>query len=105
MARFFARLIEAEPALELISAEPLSIVRFRYAPASLRADSRLLDRLNKQLVREIQKRGRAFFTSTHFQGKETLRACLVNYMTNEADVRLMIKEIRCAAEALSLPIE
>jgi aromatic-L-amino-acid/L-tryptophan decarboxylase len=105
MAQLFAHLIDAEPALELISAGPLSIVRFRYAPASLRDDSRLLDRLNQQLVCKIQKRGRAFFTSTHFQGKETLRACLVNYMTNEADIHLMVKEIRCAAEALSLPIE
>lgn len=105
MARLFAHLIDAEPALELISVEPLSIVRFRYAPASLRGDSHLLDRLNQQLVREIQKRGRAFFTSTRFQSKETLRACLVNYMIGEADVHIMVEEIRSAAEALSLPVE
>ncbi len=105
MAQYFARLIEAEPALELISDGPLSIVRFRYAPARLRADSHLLDRLNQQLAREIQKRGRAFFTSTRFQGKETLRACLVNYMTTKADIHIMIEEVRGAAEALSLPLE
>jgi len=105
MARFFAHLIHAEPALELVSAGPLSIVRFRYAPATLRDEPRLLDRLNRILVREIQQRGGAFFTSTRFLGRETMRACLVNYMTNKADIRIMIEEIRHAIEALALPME
>jgi glutamate/tyrosine decarboxylase-like PLP-dependent enzyme len=105
LAQLFAHLINADPVLELISAGPLSIVRFRYAPATLRDEPRLLDRLNRILVREIQNRGRAFFTSTRFLGRETLRACLVNYMTSKADVRIMVEEIRRAIEALSLPVE
>lgn len=101
----FARLVEAEPALELISAGPLSIVRFRYAPATLRDQPRLLDRLNKELTGKIQQRGNAFFTSTRFQDRETLRACFVNYMTNENDIRLMIDEVLHAVRALSLPLD
>lgn len=103
MARLFARLIETESALELVSGAPLSIVRFRYAPSTLRDQPGLLDRLNKQLASEIQKRGRAFFTSTRFRGKELLRACLVNYMTTEADIRAMVAEVLDAARALALP--
>lgn len=102
MARLFARLIEAETELELIADGPLSIVRFRYVPATLRTQPALLDRFNKRLTLELQKRGKAFFTSTRFQGKEALRACLVNYMTNENDIRQMLHEVLCTAQALTL---
>jgi hypothetical protein len=40
----------------------------------------------------MQRRGRAFLTSTRFQGKEALRACLVNYQTTEADIQTIIDE-------------
>jgi aromatic-L-amino-acid decarboxylase len=101
MAGLFARLIAAEPSLELISAGPLSIVRFRYAPVNLRKQPRLLDPLNKALAARIQQRGNAFFTSTRFQGKEVLRACFVNYMTDENDVHIMFDEVLSAVRALS----
>lgn len=102
MARLFARLIEAETELELIAGGPLSIVRFRYVPATLRTQPALLDRFNKRLAFELQKRGKAFFTSTRFQGKEALRACLVNYMTNESDIRQMLAEVLRTARELTL---
>ncbi|GHO68114.1 hypothetical protein KSC_070060 [Ktedonobacter sp. SOSP1-52] len=101
MARLFAQLIEEDPALELLADGPLSIVRFRYAPDTLLDQPRLLDRLNKTLAHTIQERGKDFFTSTHFAGKETLRACFVNYMTTETDVRAMVNEVLRTAKALS----
>jgi aromatic-L-amino-acid/L-tryptophan decarboxylase len=105
MARLFARLIEDEPTLELVANGPLSIVRFRYAPATLLDQPLLLDRLNKALASTIQQRGNAFFTSTTFAGKEALRACFVNYMTSEPDIRAMVGEVLSAAKTLSLPLE
>ena len=92
MAHLLAQLVEAEPDLELISSGPLSIVRFRFAPPELRNEPLLLDRLNKALVHEMQQQGRAFLTSTSFQGKEALRACIVNYMTTETDIRTIVDE-------------
>jgi aromatic-L-amino-acid/L-tryptophan decarboxylase len=100
MAQLLARLVEAEPDLELVASGPLSIVRFRYIPAALSDSPHLFDQLNKELALEIQRRGKTFFTSTRFQGKEVLRACLVNYMTNEADIYAMFDEILCAGEHL-----
>jgi aromatic-L-amino-acid/L-tryptophan decarboxylase len=93
MAALLAQLVEVEPALELVSSGPLSIVRFRYVPSELRAEPELLDQLNKLLVHEMQHSGRAFLTSTRFQGKEVLRACLVNYMTTEDDIRAIFAEV------------
>lgn len=92
MARLLTHMIEVEPELELIASGPLSIVRFRYAPAALRDDPQLLDRLNKELALEIQRRGKAFLTSTRFQQKEALRACIVNYMTGVGDILTMVEE-------------
>jgi glutamate/tyrosine decarboxylase-like PLP-dependent enzyme len=93
MARLLTQLVEANPDLELISSGPLSIVRFRYAPPELRNETLLLDQLNKVMTHQIQQGGRAFLTSTCFQGREVLRACLVNYMTTEADIQAIVDEI------------
>jgi aromatic-L-amino-acid/L-tryptophan decarboxylase len=93
MAALLAQLVEAEPDLELVSSGPLSIVRFRYVPSELRDEPALLDQLNGLLVHEMQHSGRAFLTSTCFQGKEVLRACLVNYMTTEDDIRAIFAEV------------
>jgi glutamate/tyrosine decarboxylase-like PLP-dependent enzyme len=92
MARLLTSLVETQPELELITSGPLSIVRFRYAPPRLRQEPLLLDLLQKELAREMQHRGRAFLTSTSFQGQEVLRACLVNYLTTEADINTIIDE-------------
>jgi aromatic-L-amino-acid/L-tryptophan decarboxylase len=92
LARLLAHLVEASPDLELISSGPLSIVRFRYAPIELRHRPLLLDQLNKAMTYEMQQRGRAFLTSTCFQDQEVLRACMVNYMTSEADIRTIVDE-------------
>jgi aromatic-L-amino-acid/L-tryptophan decarboxylase len=92
MAALLAQLVEAEPNLELVSSGPLSIVRFRYVPSDLHDEPAMLDQLNKLLVHEMQHSGRAFLTSTRFQGKEVLRACLVNYMTTEVDIRAIYDE-------------
>jgi aromatic-L-amino-acid/L-tryptophan decarboxylase len=98
MAHLLAQLVEAQSDLELIWSGPLSIVRFRFAPSQLRNEPLLLDQLNKALVHEMQERGRAFLTSTCFQGKEVLRACIVNYMTVEADIRTIVDEVICVGK-------
>ncbi len=100
MARLLACIVKAEPDLELVSAGPLSIVRFRYAPPALYDDPRALDWLNKELALEVQRRGKALLTSTRFQGKETLRACIVNYMTGAGDILTIVEEVIDAGASL-----
>jgi aromatic-L-amino-acid/L-tryptophan decarboxylase len=92
MASLLAQLVEDHADLELISSGPLSIVRFRFAPPELRNEALLLDQLNRSLAHEMQQRGRAFLTSTCLQGKEALRACIVNYMTTETDIQTIVDE-------------
>jgi len=59
--------------------------------------------LIKPLVAAMQQRGCAFLTSTPFQGKETLRACIVNYMTAEADIQAIVDETVLVGDTLTLP--
>jgi aromatic-L-amino-acid/L-tryptophan decarboxylase len=67
MARLLACMVKAEPDLELVSSGPLSIVRFRYVPPALRDDPPALDRLNKELAFEVQRRGKRGAASLHRQ--------------------------------------
>jgi aromatic-L-amino-acid/L-tryptophan decarboxylase len=101
MAQTLRRYIALESELEFIASGPLSIVRFRYVPDALRDQPEQLDRLNKSLAAELQRRGKVFLTSTRFQSKEALRACIVNYMTNEADIRAIVDETLVVGRALS----
>lgn len=102
LAQLLAQCVESKPELELISTGPLSIVRFRYASASLRDQPLQLDQLNKALTQAMQRCGSAFLTSTHFQQKEVLRACIVNYMTTETDIHTIVDEtIRVGNEIVS----
>jgi aromatic-L-amino-acid/L-tryptophan decarboxylase len=93
-------MVKAEPELELVSSGPLSIVRFRYVPPALYDDPSALDRLNKELAFEVQRRGKTLLTSTRFQGKEALRACIVNYMTGASDILTMVEEVIDAGASL-----
>jgi glutamate/tyrosine decarboxylase-like PLP-dependent enzyme len=93
MAPLLTLIIKSEPNLELVSSGPLSIVRFRYVPPALRDNPSALDAFNKELALAIQRRGKAFLTSTFFRGKEALRACIVNYMTGAGDILTMVEEV------------
>ena len=92
LARLLLSQIQARPELELSATGPLSIVRFRYLPPGRHLEAPLLDQLQKTLARELQHSGKAFLTSTRFQGQEVLRACLVNYLTTEADIYTIVDE-------------
>jgi len=71
---------------ELIAAGPLSVTCFRYAPHGA-GD---LDVLNRQLLDIAQREGQVFLTSTQLDGRLVLRACIVNFRTNEADLDFLL---------------
>jgi len=77
------RLVEDHPRLELVGISGLSIVCFRYVPASSDPDA-----FNRRLVDLIQKDGRLFVSGTDVDGAFCLRAAIVNFHTTLDDVRL-----------------
>ncbi|MGE3177497.1 MAG: aspartate aminotransferase family protein [Vicinamibacterales bacterium] len=91
LSRALADAVSAHPELELIT-QQLSITTFRYVPESLRAGigqehvEQQLNRLNAELLDRIQHGGAAFVSNAVVRGRYVLRACIVNFHTELADV-------------------
>ncbi|GAA3033639.1 aspartate aminotransferase family protein [Kitasatospora albolonga] len=92
LARHLGALVEADPELELTAPVHTSIVAFRHTGG---------DAVNHDLPAAVQARGRAFVTGAVHRGREILRACLLNPATTEADLELLLAEVRAAARELT----
>jgi aromatic-L-amino-acid decarboxylase len=99
LARELAALVEREPALELAAAPETSIVAFRARPPGCAADR--LEAVNRALPEAVQARGRAFVTGTVYEGRETVRACILHPGTIEADLATLVAEVVAAAGELA----
>ena len=98
LARELAGLIGQEPSLELAAAPVTSIVAFRARPPGCAPDR--LEDVNRALPEAVQARGRVFVTGTVYEGRETLRACILHPGTTEADLAALVAEVVAAAGEL-----
>ena len=96
LARYLHRRVIERPEFEPMAPEPpLSIACFRYVPEHLRdgrapagtsARDAYLDRLNERLMSEVQMDGRVFPSNAVLDGRFVLRACIVNFRTEAAEI-------------------
>jgi len=100
LAGYLHRRVTAAPNLEAMAPPGLSIVCFRYVPATSRGDAARLDALNKALLERIQLGGRAFLSSTVLRGAFGLRACIINYQTRRADLDFLVDLVQREGAAL-----
>ncbi|MFE6747986.1 pyridoxal phosphate-dependent decarboxylase family protein [Kitasatospora purpeofusca] len=105
LARRLGELVTADPDLELLAEVQTSIVAFRLRPADPTGttgsagsalDEAALDALNRELPAAVQRRGRAFLTGARLDGREILRACLLNPATTEEDLAVLLAEVKAA---------
>jgi aromatic-L-amino-acid decarboxylase len=99
LARELAALVERELSLELAAVPETSIVAFRARPPGCPPDR--LEAVNHALPEAVQRRGRAFLTGTVYEGRETVRACILHPGTTEADLATLITETVAAAGELA----
>lgn len=91
LARAMADAVGRHPELQLITQE-LSITTFRYVPRDLGASvgeqpvEQHLDALNRVLLDRLQRGGETFVSNAVVAGRYVLRACIVNFHTQRADV-------------------
>jgi len=100
LARYLHRRVIERTEFEPMAPEPpLSIACFRYVPEHLRGDrtpagtsdrDAYLDRLNERLMSEIQMDGRVFPSNAVLGGRFVLRACIVNFRTEAAEVERLL---------------
>jgi len=85
-------LAEKHPELEAIS-QNLSITTFRYVPMEKTQTSDYLDKLNEDLLNELQAGGEVFLSNANVNEKYCLRACIVNFRTTQKDIKEIIEII------------
>jgi aromatic-L-amino-acid decarboxylase len=99
LAQWLKAKILAHPEFELMADGPLSVTCFRYAPTG--CDD--LPSLNRSILARIQHQGQVYLTSTELQGDFVLRANIINFRTNEADLDFLLQTIAQAGQELRHP--
>lgn len=109
LAQYLAEQVNAADDFELLAPVELSICCFRYLPPEARerlltADAtesaRIdveLNQLSERIMQMVQRGGRAYLSNASLRGRYALRACITNFRTTRADIRLTLDIIRDAA--------
>jgi glutamate/tyrosine decarboxylase-like PLP-dependent enzyme len=92
LAQRIARRVDAAPDLERLADVPLDVVCFRYRPPGIGETE--LDALNAQLGEAVLDDGRVYVGTTRYRGRVAFRPAIVNWLTQEADVDLLVDVIR-----------
>src|SRR5512146_216138 len=95
MARELASSVEASEDWELMAPVPFALVCFRYAPRGLGEPE--LNRLNEQIMHEVNAGGDAFLSHTRLGDRFTLRVSIGNIRTGAQHVRVLWDRLREAA--------
>lgn len=92
LSQEMARFVSSTPGLRLFT-QGLSIATFRYEPPDLSIGSsdreRYLNDLNTEILNRLQAGGEAYLSNAVLEGKFLLRACIVNFRTQSADVEAL----------------
>ena len=86
LARYLEARISREPRLELMAPVGLNIVCFRYRAGDA-------DRLNAEIVADIQESGIAAPSTTTIDGRLAIRAAIVNHRTQERDIDALLAAV------------
>jgi aromatic-L-amino-acid decarboxylase len=95
LARELASWIEKSGDWELLAPVPFALVCFRYAPRGVSESE--LNRLNEQIMHELNASGDAFLSHTKLGERFTLRVSIGNIRTEERHVRVLWEGLREAA--------
>ena len=89
---YLSQLIRKQPDMEIGAPVASNIVCFRYKPSKLNEAE--LERLNKQVFNDMNKRAFLMISDTTIKGKYLLRACNVNHRTKKQDFEFLVDEVR-----------
>jgi glutamate/tyrosine decarboxylase-like PLP-dependent enzyme len=89
--RYLVELIEAAPELELAAPVPLNVVCFRYILPGL--SNPALDRLNQEILVELQEQGIAVLSGSWIKGKYVMRLGHTNHRSKREDFDTLVGEV------------
>ncbi len=100
LAREFAGMVHFDGApWELTAPITMSLVCFRYAPASL--DETAIARMNAEIMERVNASGQVYLSHTTFGGRYTLRLAIGNIRTDREHITLAWSALRRAAAQVS----
>ncbi len=80
---------------EIVDEPQLSVIAFR-----LKSEGPAADRLNEELQRKVNARGRVFLSSTRLDGRYVIRLCVLSFRTHQDRVRDAVQALRAEADGL-----
>jgi aromatic-L-amino-acid decarboxylase len=92
LSKMLYDLAKKHPELEAVS-QNLSIAAFRYIPLDYAKNNDYLNKLNEDLLNELQAGGEVFLSNAIVNEKYCLRACIVNFRTSKKDIKEIIEII------------
>ena len=90
-AKYLAGLVENESALELVAPVPLNVVCFRYVSAGTSAGQ--LDKINENILVQLQEDGLAVPSGVRIGGKFALRVANVNHRSTREDFDDLVRDV------------
>jgi len=98
-AQRLAEAIRKESQLELLAPVELSAVCFRHRGMGGLSQEEL-NPFNLAVLKRVVERGRVYLSNASLRGKFSLRACIVNHRTKDADIDGVVPEVLAAAREL-----
>ena len=91
LARWAYEELRDEPGIEMLDEPQLSIVAFRYVPASGDADA-----ANARILQRVNGYRRVFISSTRITGRIVLRFCVLSFRTHAREMAMAVEDVRRA---------
>lgn len=98
-AQRLAGAIKDSPAFELAGPVELSAICFRHRLAADACEG-TRNRFNLALLKRIVSRGRVYLSNAELKGRFRLCACIVNHLTKDADIDVVVPEVLDAASEI-----
>jgi aromatic-L-amino-acid/L-tryptophan decarboxylase len=96
-AQYLAGLIARNPELQLLAPVGLNVVCFRFRADGL--DAKALDKLNEDIVADLQVAGIAAPSTTRIRGCLAIRAAITNHRSRRSDFDILVDAILAAGKA------
>ena len=99
-AQYLADRVRREPELELLAPVRLNVVCFRFRADGLEAAD--LDKINEDVVADIQEAGIAAPSTTRIRGSLAIRAAITNHRSRRPDFDILVDAVLEAARRRAL---
>ncbi|MFX0149767.1 MAG: pyridoxal phosphate-dependent decarboxylase family protein [Candidatus Hodarchaeota archaeon] len=101
-AKYLTDLIEKEENLELLAPTAMNIVCFRFKKEGM--DQEILNKLNEEIVLQVQERGIAVPSHTRLNGKYAIRVAITNHRTRKEDLKKFVSTVKRIAKEIDVTI-